>query len=237
MLDLLREMPPDSVDLVLTSPPYWSLRDYGEETKTVWGGSEGCEHEWSEEAYKQHAGRGDCQRDGKYSEQESIPDKVLVRGSCSKCGAWRGSLGLEPTFHFYVDHLLEVFAEVKRVLKPTGAFYLNIGDTYAGGKAHSDWTVREDYPGNRWDNGHSRPRNPKWDYKVAIISNIHAARHFDEYLASLKDIVWTLDSSGRAKKVSDLPLDHDIYNLFDGLVALTSTLSRDEWITEMFEQM
>lgn len=82
-----------------------------------------------------------------------------------------------------------------------------------------------------------KPHTSKWNYKVAIISNIHAARHFDEYLASLKDIVWTLDASGKAKKVSDLHPDQDLYNLFDGLIALTSTLSRDEWITAMFEKI
>jgi hypothetical protein len=79
-----------------------------------------------------------------------------------------------------------------------------------------------------------KPKSSKWDYKVGLISNIHAARHFDEYLESLKDIVWTLDGSGNAKKISDLPHDQAIYNLFDGIVALTSTLSRDDWIRTMF---
>lgn len=72
-----------------------------------------------------------------------------------------------------------------------------------------------------------------WDYKVGLLSNIHAARHFHDYLDSLKDVVWTLDESKRAKKVSDLPAKQDLYNLFDGIIALTSTLSRDEWIDEL----
>lgn len=79
-----------------------------------------------------------------------------------------------------------------------------------------------------------KPVIGKWDYKVAIISNIHAARHFEEYLESLKNVVWTIDASGKAKKIADLPKEQAVYNLFDGLVALTSTLSRDEWIAEMF---
>lgn len=74
-----------------------------------------------------------------------------------------------------------------------------------------------------------------WTFIVALISNIHAARHFDEYLGSLKDIVWTLDTVGNVKKVSDLPPDQELHNLCDGIVALTSTFSRDEWINEIFE--
>ncbi len=41
-----------------------------------------------------------------------------------------------------------------------------------------------------------KPMNSNWDYKVGIISNIHPARHFDDYLQSLKDIIWTNDESG-----------------------------------------
>ena len=34
-----------SVDCVVTSPPYWGLRDYGLEPQ-IWDAQEGCEHEW-----------------------------------------------------------------------------------------------------------------------------------------------------------------------------------------------
>ena len=81
---------------------------------------------------------------------------------------------------------------------------------------------------------HGKPFQSDWLFRVALISNIHAARHFDDYLDSIKDIVWTLDVSGNAKKASDLPPDQDIYNLCDGIVALTSTLSRDQWVRDLF---
>ncbi len=42
-----------------------------------------------------------------------------------------GGIGLEATYGEYVESLLAVIAEVKRVLKPTGSFWLNIGDTYS----------------------------------------------------------------------------------------------------------
>jgi len=49
---------------------------------------------------------------------------------CHKCQAWKGQLGLEPTPELYIEHLTEIFNEVKRVLKKEGTFWLNIGDTY-----------------------------------------------------------------------------------------------------------
>lgn len=42
-----------------------------------------------------------------------------------------GGIGLEPTYQEYVQKLLAITAEVKRVLKPTGSFWLNIGDAYS----------------------------------------------------------------------------------------------------------
>ena len=41
-----------------------------------------------------------------------------------------GGIGLENTFNEYIDNLFAIIKEVKRVLKPSGAFWLNIGDTY-----------------------------------------------------------------------------------------------------------
>lgn len=46
---------------------------------------------------------------------------------------WHGQLGLEPDFNTYVDHIAQVFREIKRVLKDKGSLWLNMGDTYAGG--------------------------------------------------------------------------------------------------------
>jgi len=46
-----------------------------------------------------------------------------------------GQLGLEPTFQEYLDHLIQMFAQVKRVVKSTGAIWVNIGDTYGPTKS------------------------------------------------------------------------------------------------------
>ena len=42
-----------------------------------------------------------------------------------------GQLGLEPTPELYVAHLVEIFAEVRRVLRDDGTLWLNLGDSYA----------------------------------------------------------------------------------------------------------
>lgn len=45
---------------------------------------------------------------------------------------WRGQLGGEPTPELYVQHLVEICQGVRRVLRPDGVFWLNIGDSWAG---------------------------------------------------------------------------------------------------------
>lgn len=81
----------------------------------------------------------------------------------------------------------------------------------------------------------SKPVNRKYNVKTALISNIHAVRHYDEYLLSLQDVVWTLDEKGTAKKVGDLPNERPIYNLFDGIISFTRNVARDEWIKDVFK--
>lgn len=50
-----------------------------------------------------------------------------------------GQIGLEETPEQYVQKITEVFAQVKRVLKPEGTLWLNLGDSYAGsGKGFGD---------------------------------------------------------------------------------------------------
>jgi len=72
----LRKIPNECIDMVLCSPPYWALRDYGH------------------------------------------PDQ----------------LGLEPTFQQYIEKLVAIFSEVKRVLKKEGSCWVVISDTYSGMK-------------------------------------------------------------------------------------------------------
>jgi site-specific DNA-methyltransferase (adenine-specific) len=74
-LDVLKRLPSESFQTVITSPPYWGIRDYRIE----------------------------------------------------------GQIGLEKTLEQYLNKILLVFSEVKRVLKKNGTLWLNIGDTYTSG--------------------------------------------------------------------------------------------------------
>lgn len=51
---------------------------------------------------------------------------------CSKCGAWSGQLGNEPTPELFIEHLIEIFEEVRRVLRDDGVCWVVLGDSYAG---------------------------------------------------------------------------------------------------------
>lgn len=131
--EILKTLPSESVDCVVTSPPYWGLRDYKTEP-IVWGGKEGCEHQWGDEipdVHKRglHIGKSRIgfEKDG-IDESQSKTCGTF----CSRCGAWRGQLGLEPTPQLYIEHLVSIFDEVKRVLKPSGSCWVNLGDSYAG---------------------------------------------------------------------------------------------------------
>ena len=78
----LRSLPDACVQCVVTSPPYWGLRDYGVE----------------------------------------------------------GQIGLEPTPEEHVERMVEVFREVRRVLRDDGTLWLNLGDSYNGsGGAGGDY--------------------------------------------------------------------------------------------------
>lgn len=47
-------------------------------------------------------------------------------------GDWSGSLGLEPTIEMFLDHMVEVFAGVWRVLRDDGVCWVNLGDSMNG---------------------------------------------------------------------------------------------------------
>ena len=73
-LETLKELPDESINCCVTSPPYYGLRDYGVDNQ----------------------------------------------------------VGREETPEKYIERLVEIFAELYRVLKNDGTLWLNIGDSYCG---------------------------------------------------------------------------------------------------------
>ncbi len=77
-----------------------------------------------------------------------------------------------------------------------------------------------------------KPENDR--IKTAIISNIHAVRHYDEYLQTVRDVIWAVDRFSSGTKAGALDPETPVYNLFDGILSFTRSDIRDEWIKEIF---
>ncbi|MEV6504263.1 DNA-methyltransferase [Streptomyces prunicolor] len=101
--DLMEKLEPESIDLLITSPPYWGLRSYGQEH------NEDILKEWLAE---------DESRD-----QMDVPPYEWYR-------AHGGVLGLEPLPEWYIAHLVEILQRGAAALKAEGSMWINIGDTY-----------------------------------------------------------------------------------------------------------
>ena len=120
----LRELPEGSVQCVVTSPPYWGLRDYG--TATWVGGDESCSHRReSKKSDKTITGHKN------FTEMLGVGD-AIYKDVCPRCDAVRedSQLGLEATPTEFVEQLCLVFDEVWRVLADDGTLWLNLGDSY-----------------------------------------------------------------------------------------------------------
>lgn len=118
--DVLRELIAQGVraQCVVTSPPYWGLRDY-KCPPSIWGGSAVCEHEWGR-GIRIHKvgphGNGVMLAGGRSVVDAQASTKTINAGQfCEKCGAWCGQLGLEPTYTMFVEHIVEVFRLVRDV--------------------------------------------------------------------------------------------------------------------------
>lgn len=135
-LDTLSRMPDSFLDCVVTSPPYYGLRSYGTEPQ-IWGGNELCDHVWGEQIKNPKLDTRPIEL--KIAQGGQVGSNVATQhwaqgnlgNFCQLCNAWRGELGLEPTFQLYLAHLTDIFREVKRVLKPTGTVWVNLGDSFA----------------------------------------------------------------------------------------------------------
>ena len=128
-LESLKKLPDQSVHCVVTSPPYWGLRDYG--TGTWEGGDEDCDHVADPTATKKF---GNEEFNKNCPSREMTKTKGYYEDTCPKCGAVRtdSQLGQEDTPQEFVENLVVLFREIHRVLREDGTVWLNLGDSYAG---------------------------------------------------------------------------------------------------------
>lgn len=143
-LEQLKNLSDNSVHCCVTSPPYWALRVYA--TGEWRGGQADCQHV---------RGSNPQARESIYASNSEIPaygaNRQRVSPVCLLCGAEYidrqiGSESVPDCFGWatghrcgscYVCRLTAVFEEVRRVLHPSGTLWLNLGDTYIGGKGMS----------------------------------------------------------------------------------------------------
>ena len=128
----------ESVQCVVTSPPYWGLRSYTGEQRQVWGGEEHA-HEWGERVVihdeREPVEHGKTRTTDRFygdpSRRFNGNHQKHTDGAFCACGAIKCALGLEPEPAMYVEHIVQAFREVKRVLRSDGCVFLNLGDSYA----------------------------------------------------------------------------------------------------------
>lgn len=134
------------VKCIITSPPYWALRDYGTEPQ-IWGGKRKCTHEWGAELPgrkrdEQHVDQAVGARGGGLKASAANHGTASSGSFCIHCKAWLGQLGLEPTPELFVKHTVEVFTLAWDVLADDGTLWMNFGDSYSsGGRGSYDATT------------------------------------------------------------------------------------------------
>jgi len=127
-LEALKTLPAESVNCVVTSPPYWGLRDYSRcpcsltEPRSV--GDPG------------NAQGGAASLAGGRPRAEGPDPKCRVCGGSGIVpGVNEMQIGREDSVEAYIGRIVAVFDEVHRILRKDGTLWLNLGDTYFGDSA------------------------------------------------------------------------------------------------------
>lgn len=140
-LQELQSVVSNSVQTVITSPPYWGLRDYRTPPAFFPSAVDSCEdgdHDFEESATLQDNLRfraGENTDVGNQTNEAIFSENIAVSQICRRCGGWMGQLGLEASPKEYVRHLVQIFEQVHRCLKDTGTLWVNIADTYAADRS------------------------------------------------------------------------------------------------------
>jgi len=195
--DVLPQLEADSVDCVVTSPPYWGLRDYG--TASWVDGDEDCDHIDPGLSNPIIGSRSTLHGGiGPILAAQTAGQRAARQLACRKgCGATRvdAQLGLESTPDEYVAAMVDVFRAVWRVLRPGGTCWLNLGDSYAGDKSGGRNDTERKYRGEAVELLRAGPRLPlvsglKSKDMVGIPWRVAFALQADGwYLRS--DVIWS----------------------------------------------
>jgi DNA modification methylase len=123
-IEIARTWPDEFVDTIVTSPPYWGLRDYG--TGKWQGGDSSCNHS-RKSSHKENTSTLQSSSNNSNHEREGWRG-----GVCGKCGAIKidSQIGLENSPEEYVKKIVDLFRECRRVLKKEGTLWINLGDSY-----------------------------------------------------------------------------------------------------------
>lgn len=141
-IEQLKTLPDKSINTCVTSPPYYGLRDYG--TGTWIGGDPNCPHTRNKTGSNCGTGHANMGESG----------DAIYKTVCPKCGAVRvdNQIGLEETPDEYIDRLVSVFREVKRVLRDDGILWINIGDSYVSKPpSHRNSSNMQDKSYGNWE--------------------------------------------------------------------------------------
>lgn len=158
VLDRLRDLPDDSVHCCITSPPYWKIRSFGLPPQ-IWGGDSQCSHTFIFRAVPTET------YTLAYRPEERVTE---MEGTCTKCGAWCGSLGSEPTPELYIKNMQLVFEEVRRVMRPDGILWLDLGDRRAVQDKNTPNLKPKDLIGLPWMTAFAL-RSDGWYLRSAVI--------------------------------------------------------------------
>lgn len=201
-IKILRKLSSESVQCIVTSPPYWGLRDY--QTGTWIGGDQNCDHLPTDEWLFSHSNANSSLGDNTTQKAAAVNRWYKADGSCRRCSANRidKQIGSEKTPDEFVAKMVEIFREIRRVLRDDGTVWLNLGDSYASGvgetgRNDSDLDIGRHSLGRQADLRADRRNDQKSRLKpgnlVGIPWRVALALQADGWILR-QDIIWSKPS-------------------------------------------
>lgn len=169
--EIIKKYPDNFFDTLVTSPPYYHMRNYRTPPLT-YGGRLDCNHHWVEKIQKLEGGTATETTTvgaNKESEANNRGGEGIKYWMC-QCGAFKGEIGWEPTPELFIRDLVEVFEIIRPKIKETGSIWVNLGDKwidldqqlipeqFALGMKKKGWTLINKIT---WVKGNSMPESVK----------------------------------------------------------------------------